>query len=360
MLGYDSPAEIDPDRPFQELGFDSLGAVELRNRLAASSGVPVPVLTLANYPTAAGVTRYLLAQLDSSSSGEAGGNGAAGGETAFVSMLGEAKEQGAPAEFMDLLVGAAKQRPMFHSSDGNEERPASSLRLADGSRTPALVLIPSAIALSGPHEYVKFAKGLDDERTVLALPLPGFLGGEPLPADMEVVFEELAREILRSDIGPDFALVGYSSGGWLAHGIAGRLEAAGVFPAATILLDTYWPQSEMMERMRGAVLAALHDAVEAGIGLDDTRLTAMAHYLDGLSAWQPEEVATPTVLVRVGEVAEELVAGSGGEWRAHWELPHRTVNVPGDHFNMMTAHARATAQAVRDVLDGRVAPAKGG
>jgi polyketide synthase 7 len=223
-----------------------------------------------------------------------------------------------------------------------------------------LVLIPSAVAVSGPHEYVKFANSLDGERTVLAMSLPGFLDGEPLPVDMEVVFEMLAREILRSDIGADFALVGYSSGGWLAHGIAGHLEAAGVSPAATILLDTYWPQSEMMGRVRGAVLASLHDADEAGVGLDDTRLTAMAHYLDGLTGWQPAEIASPTVLVGVDDPVDELADDSGGDWRAHWELPHRTVNVPGDHFNMMTAHARATAQAVRDVLDGRVAPAKGG
>jgi mycoketide-CoA synthase len=357
VLGYDSPAEIDPDRPFQELGFDSLGAVELRNRLAASTGVPVPVLALANHPTAAGVTRYLLAQLGS---GAAGGNGAAAGETTLVSMLGVAKEQGTLAEFMDLLVTSAKQRPTFGPSGGTEDRQVPSLRLAEGSQAPSLMLIPSAVAVSGPHEYVKFAKGLDGERTVLTMPLPGFLDGEPLPADMEVVFETLAREILRSDIGPDFALVGYSSGGWLAHGITGRLEAAGVFPAATILLDSYWPQSEMMERMRGALLASLHDADQAGIGLDDTRLTAMAHYLDGLTGWQPTEIATPTALVRVEEPADGLVADSDRDWRAHWELPHRTVDVPGDHFNMMTVHARATAQAVRDVLDGCVAPAKGG
>jgi surfactin synthase thioesterase subunit len=261
---------------------------------------------------------------------------------------------------MDLLVSAAKQRPTFDQADGIEQRAAPALRLAEGARAPALVLVPSAVAVSGPHEYVKFAKGLDGERTALAISLPGFLDGELLPADMETVFDTLACEILRSEIGPDFALVGYSSGGWLAHGITSRLETAGVFPAATILLDTYWPQSEMMEQIRGAVLVALRDAVESGIGLDDTRLTAMGHYLDGLTGWQPAEIATPTVLVRVSDPAEELVADPSSDWRAHWELPHRTVNVQGDHFNMMTVHARATAQAVSDVLDGRVAPTKGG
>jgi thioesterase domain-containing protein len=275
-------------------------------------------------------------------------------------MLGTVKEQGTPEEFMDLLVSAAKLRPTFDQPDGIGERRAPSVRLAEGSQAPALVMIPSVIAVSGPHEYVKLVKGLDGERTVLAVPLPGFLEGEPLPADMETLFETLAGEILRSDLGPDFVLGGHSSGGALAHGITGHLEAAGVFPAATILLDSYWPQSKVMERMRDAAPTSSYDAAEADIGLDDTRLTAMAHYLDGLIGWQPSEIAAPTVLVRVADPVAELAAAAGSDWRADWELPHRTVNTPGDHFSMMTAHARATAEAVRDVLDGRVALAKGG
>ncbi|MER8188388.1 SDR family NAD(P)-dependent oxidoreductase [Kitasatospora sp. NPDC094015] len=59
VLGYRSPDELDPERPFREAGFDSLTAVELRNRLVAESGVALPVAAVFDHPTAAALAARL-------------------------------------------------------------------------------------------------------------------------------------------------------------------------------------------------------------------------------------------------------------------------------------------------------------
>ncbi|OBI81875.1 type I polyketide synthase, partial [Mycobacterium asiaticum] len=63
VLGNIAPEAIDPDKAFQELGFDSLTAVEMRNRLKTATGLSLSPTLIFDYPTPNGLASYIRTEL---------------------------------------------------------------------------------------------------------------------------------------------------------------------------------------------------------------------------------------------------------------------------------------------------------
>jgi acyl carrier protein len=81
VLGHKSAEAIRAEAVFRDLGFDSLTAVEFRNRLGAVTGLSLPATVVFDYPSPQVLTRWLCGQI--------AGISAVAGSAAVPSVLAE-------------------------------------------------------------------------------------------------------------------------------------------------------------------------------------------------------------------------------------------------------------------------------
>ncbi|MEU9480194.1 type I polyketide synthase [Streptomyces sp. NPDC048191] len=341
VLGFPDGSAIEPARRFLEHGFDSLTTLELRNRLSAATGVRLTAATLFEHDTPEALARHLEAEL-----GPGPAATGAAGPGSLAGLCQQAVEAGKTAEFVELLGVAAKLRTTFGSAEEAGALPEP-VELTAHDEGPVLVCLPTVLATSGPHQYARFAAALRDRRAVSALALPGYLDGEPLPADRSAAIEAVTRQVRAAAGERPVVLVGYSSGGLLADGVAARLAAQGRPAAGLVLIDTFVFGPELATSGTALFEQMLARLVGGG-AVTDARLTAMGGYLRLLTDWEPLDSATPVLVART----TEPLAGFGRP-PAGWAYPHDEVEVAGDHFTVLEEHAGRTAQAVHEWLEKR-------
>nr|WP_203614747.1 type I polyketide synthase [Streptomyces sp. SID13726] len=349
VLGHASPDDIDPARRFLELGFDSLASVELRRRLVAATGLQLATPVVFEHPTPHDLALHI-SQLASAQQPEAKTATAAGG--GVRDLYRRACELGKFTEGIGVLQAAAKLRPAF--ADISEfGRPQDLVRLATGGQHPVLVCLPSMVAPSGPHNFARLALHLHGKHDVYALPLPGFGDDEPLPASSDLVVGMHAEAIARELGDTPVALAGYSSGGWLAHAVASRLETHGLSPRGVVLLDTWFPKDDIPEQQIREQLQGIPVNDHAFALMTEAQVTAQGAYLELFDGWKPQAVAAPVVLIRAGErmpQRAETDRDAPEGWSVEWDFEHETLETLGNHQTMMNEHASTTAQALGEWL----------
>jgi mycoketide-CoA synthase len=333
----------------------------LRNRINAATGLRIPAAAVFDHPTPEALAQQLCEQIsvpDKQASEDPRparhlyiASAGAASTRSLGGLYQQAFRDGKVREIMDILKGLARFRPAFTNESDLEHMPNPVL-ISQGAAMPGLVCIASFAGRSGAHEYARFADGFRRIREVSALTIPGFAGGEPLPATVEALATIQAVNLRRSQNGFPFVLAGHSTGGLIAHAVAAYMESIGIPPAGVVLLDTYSP--ERMELLYDAQPSFMGEILAQNEVLDahedDAWLTAMAHYLS-LDWRHLDEISVPTLLVR----AQELVVGSPGfdELDTSWggSSNMTIIDVPGNHFTIMGEHADITAQAVNRWLD---------
>lgn len=368
VLGRDGAAGLDAGQAFADSGFNSLSAVELRNRLTAVTAVTLPATAIFDHPTPTELAQYLITQIDGHGSSAAAAANPAERIDALTDLFLQACDAGRDADGWKMVALASNTRERMSSPVRNNVSKNVAL-LADGISDVVVICIPTLTVLSDQREYRDIANAMTGRHSVYSLTLPGFDSSDALPQNADMIVETVSNAIIDVVGGScRFVLSGYSSGGMLAYALCSHLSVKHQRnPLGVALIDTYLPSQIANPSMNegfspndtGKGLSREVIRVARMLNrLTATRLTAAATYAAIFQAWEPGRSMAPVLNIvakdRIATV-ENLREERINRWRtAAAEAAYSVAEVPGDHFGMMSTSSEAIATEIHDWISGLV------
>lgn len=368
VLGRDGAAGLDAGQAFADSGFNSLSAVELRNRLTAVTAVTLPATAIFDHPTPTELAQYLITQIDGHGSSAAAAANPAERIDALTDLFLQACDAGRDADGWKMVALASNTRERMSSPVRNNVSKNVAL-LADGISDVVVICIPTLTVLSDQREYRDIANAMTGRHSVYSLTLPGFDSSDALPQNADMIVETVSNAIIDVVGGScRFVLSGYSSGGVLAYALCSHLSVKHQRnPLGVALIDTYLPSQIANPSMNegfspndtGKGLSREVIRVARMLNrLTATRLTAAATYAAIFQAWEPGRSMAPVLNIvakdRIATV-ENLREERINRWRtAAAEAAYSVAEVPGDHFGMMSTSSKAIATEIHDWISGLV------
>ncbi|MCK1796996.1 type I polyketide synthase [Streptomyces sp. XM4193] len=355
LLGHTDPTEIDPERDFLELGFDSLIGIELRRRLSEVTGLQLPASIVYDSGSPNGLTAWLRTELGAQG-GAAPQTGAAGGPTENDSMerlFLDGLAQGKLREAQRMLATVAALRPSFEVTAELEDLPWP-VTLAEGPAATRLVCVSAPTANGGVHQYATLSGHFRGRRNVAALPLVGFNTGEALPAHAAAAARVIAESALQAADGNPFVLVGHSSGGSLAYAAAGVLESTwGIRPTAVVLLDTLSIQHNSDEGVdyNGMMKFNFTAVDDSPVRLTNSRLSAMGRWMVLLNSLDVQPTSAPVLEIKCTRALIEGVPAPDPERLLVPVVPGADVlPLDSDHLSLIREDSGPAADLVHEWL----------
>lgn len=368
VLGRDGAAGLDAGQAFADSGFNSLSAVELRNRLTAVTAVTLPATAIFDHPTPTELAQYLITQIDGHGSSAAAAANPAERIDALTDLFLQACDAGRDADGWKMVALASNTRERMSSPVRNNVSKNVAL-LADGISDVVVICIPTLTVLSDQREYRDIANAMTGRHSVYSLTLPGFDSSDALPQNADMIVETVSNAIIDVVGGScRFVLSGYSSGGVLAYALCSHLSVKHQRnPLGVALIDTYLPSQIANPSMNegfspndtGKGLSREVIRVARMLNrLTAIRLTAAATYAAIFQAWEPGRSMAPVLNIvakdRIATV-ENLREERINRWRtAAAEAAYSVAEVPGDHFGMMSTSSEAIATEIHDWISGLV------